>query len=307
MKNIAILTTSYLPDLEGFKRLHESVLRFTEEATTHHVIVPRRDFESFRRIRSPRLQVWAEPDFLPQEFISTDRLAALRRRVPILPRTVNCSAINVKRPWPPVRSWILQQILKLAAARELECSAVVIIDSDVILVRPMRSAIFFRGDAVRIYEKPEGITSELTRHFRWTRTAYELLGIPWQEQIAFPDYVGGIISWEPRLVSNCLQRIEEVHRRSWGTALSAQLHFSEFVLYGTYVRHFGSSNQLSFAEPTTLCHSYWSPKPMSWDAANSFVESYASQDVAIHIQSNSGTPTSIVEHVMSALHRGAAS
>lgn len=303
MKNIAILTPSYLPDLEGFIRLHESVLRFADKSTTHHVIVPRRDLEAFRRIPSRRLRVWGEPDFLPKGFVATDRLAALRRRIPIVPRTINCSAINLNRPWPPVRGWILQQILKLSAATKLGCDAVVIIDSDVVLVRPMQATTFFRGDAVRIYEKPDGITSELDRHLRWTRTAYELLGISWRGEAFVPDYVGGIVSWDPRLVSACLQRIEAVHRTDWGSAVARQLQFSEFILYGTFVRQFGSSEQRSFSEPTTMCHSYWSPVPMSMDGADSFVNGYDDRDVAVHIQSNSGTPAGIVNHVLSSIQR----
>lgn len=303
MKKIAILTPSYLPDLEGFIRLHESVLRFADKLTTHHVIVPLRDVEAFRRIPSPRLRVWGEPDFLPKGFIATDRLAALRRHIPILPHTINCSAINLARPWPPVRGWILQQILKLSAATKLGCDAIVIIDSDVALVRPMQAIAFFRGDAVRIYERPGGITSQLDRHLRWTRTAYELLGVPWRGEFAVPDYVGGIVSWDPRLVSACLQRIETVHCTDWGSAVARQLQFSEFILYGTYVRHFGSSEQRSFSEPTTMCHSYWSPEPMSLDGAASFVDSYDHGDVAVHIQSNSGTPVGIVDHVVSSIQR----
>lgn len=307
MKNIAILTPSYLPDFEGFIRLHESVRKFTDQSITHHVIVPRRDHAVFRQIPSAQLRVWAEPEFLPAGFIATDGLAALRRRFPILPRTINCSALNLRRPWPPVRGWILQQLLKLSAATQLDCDALVIIDSDVVLIRPMPASAFFRGDAVRVYEKPGGVTPELQRHTRWTRAAHELLGIPWRGESFFPDYVGGIVSWDPRLVADCLERIQAVHRTDWATAVASQLHFSEFILYGTYVRHFGSAEQRSFAEPVTMCHSYWAPVPMTLQEADLFVDCYDDQDLAVHIQSNSGTPASIVDHVLSALQPSTAS
>lgn len=301
MKSIAILTPSYLPDLQSFVRLHESVLRCTEVETRHHVIVPRRDLEAFREIRSPRLQVWAESDFLPASFRPTDRLAALRRRLPILPSTINCSAINLRRPWPPVRGWILQQILKLSAATELQSDAVVIIDSDVILLRPMPAATYFQDDTVRLYEKPGAVTADLERHKRWTRTAYDLLGIPWQGEPSFPDYVGGIVSWDPNVVRDCRQRIESVTESDWATAVAGCLHFSEFILYGTYLRHFGTEGQLSFRGSSTLCHSYWSPSPLVGRGADSFLSAYDPRDLAVHVQSNSGTSQDVIDRIVAEL------
>jgi len=304
MKTIAILTPSFLPDIDGFLRLHQSVLRFADSQTIHHAIVPRRDLAAFRSIDSPRLHVWPESEFLPHGLIATDALAALRRRIPVLPRTINCSAVNLRRPWPPIRGWILQQILKLSAATQLENDGIVIIDSDVVLIRPMPATTFFRGNSVRIYEKPHGITSELARHYRWTRTAYALLGLPWSGELTFPDYVGGIVSWDPELAQSCLQRVASVAGSDWATAVSKQIHFSEFVLYGTYVRHFGTAEQRSFCEATTLCHSYWSSVPLSADRASVFAAELSERDVAIHIQSNSGTAPTVVDSVVSALYGG---
>jgi hypothetical protein len=301
MNTIAILTPSFLPDIDGFTRLHQSVLRYTDEHTVHHAIVPRRDLRAFREIESPRLRVWSESDFLPRGLIATDGLAALRRRIPILPRTINCSALNLRRPWPPIRGWVLQQILKLSAATQLETDAVVIIDSDVVLIRSMPAEAFFRERVVRLYEKPNGITPELARHSRWTRTAYELLGLPWSGEVIFPDYVGGIVSWDPELTLSCLNRVAAVAGTDWATAVAKQLHFSEFILYGTYVRHFGTAQQRSFCAATTLCHSYWSSAPLSFDGARSFAAELTENDVAIHIQSNSHTEPTVVDSVISAL------
>lgn len=301
MKRMVVLTPSYLPDFENFVRLHNSVLRFTDDSTWHHVIVPRRDLPMFQGIRSPRLRVWSEADFLPGGFVATDGLAALRRRVPLLPKTINCSAINVRRPWPPVRGWILQQILKLSAATQLDCDAVVIIDSDVVLIRPLQASTFLRGGAVRLYEKPDAVTADLERHLTWTRTAYDLLGLPWSGAASFPDYVGGIVSWDPRLVAACRDRIQAVSGSDWATTVACRLHFSEFILYGTYVRHFGTPAERSFSEDRTLCHSYWSPTPLSGEAVDSFAACYDSRDLAVHVQSNSGTATEVIDRLVSVL------
>lgn len=298
---MAILTPSYLPDLQSFIRLHQSVLSTTDNRTRHHVIVPKRDYAAFTTIGSPRLDVWCEADFLPSGFVATDALAALRRRIPVLPRTINCSAVNLRRPWPPVRGWILQQILKLSAATQLNSDVVVIIDSDVVLVRQMPVETYVRNGAVRLYEKPGGITAGLDRHMRWTRTAHELLGLPWSPEPSFPDYVGGIVSWDPEVVRGCLARIEQVSGSGWAGTVARRLHFSEFILYGTYVRHFGTESQRSFREPSTLCHSYWSPTPLLGQDAEAFVAAYSPADLAVHVQSNSGTPHQVIDAVLAGL------
>lgn len=300
MKTMAILTPSYLPDIEGFRRLHESVLRFTDNRTVHHAIVPRRDLAAFKAIGSPRLRVWSEADFLPPGFYATDALAALRRRVPVLPSSLNCSALNLRRPWPPVRGWILQQLLKLSAASKLAADALVIIDSDVVLVRQMPTDAYFRNGVVRTYEKPDAVTAGLQRHVQWTKTAHCLLGLPWVERASFPDYVGGIVSWDPRVVADCLARVETVAGKDWASAVTQNLHFSEFILYGTYLRHFGTAAQKSFCEPTTRCHSYWSPEPLTEAEASSFVGARNEADFAVHIQSNSRTDQQLITRVLSA-------
>ncbi|MBT2567572.1 hypothetical protein J7I84_13865 [Arthrobacter sp. ISL-85] len=301
MNTMAILTPSYSPDLPSFIRLHESVLRNTGESTRHHVIVPKRDLSVFRAISSPRLDVWSESEFLPKGFVTTDGVAALWRRIPIAPRSINCSAINLQKPWPPVRGWILQQILKLSASTKLNCDAVVVIDSDVVLVRPMPVETFIRDGVVRLYEKPDGITADLSRHVLWTKTAYDLLGLPWRPQSTFPDYVGGIVSWDPQVLQGCLDRIQQVCGSDWASEVAGRLHFSEFILYGTYLRHFGTERQGSFGAASTLCHSYWSPSPLSEEDAETFVAAYPPEDLAVHVQSNSGTPSHVIESVVAGL------
>ncbi|WP_051628919.1 DUF6492 family protein [Arthrobacter sp. UNC362MFTsu5.1] len=301
MNTIAILTPSFRPDYERFVRLHQSVLEFTAESVVHHVIVPRRDLELFRSLASPRLRVWAEADFLPDGFIPTAGLAAAVKRVRILPAMLRFSALNLRRPWPPVRGWVLQQILKLSAARQLGCGAVVIIDSDVELLRTMSTDLFFKDGTVRLYEKPDAVTDDMGRHVLWTRTAHKLLGLPAPEPGARPDYVAGIVTWDPELLTGCLARIEAVTGTPWATAVGAQLHISEFILYGTYVQHFGTEQQRSFVEPSNLCHSYWEGGPLTGGRLEDFIARFGSSDIAVQIQSNSGTSNSTTRHVLDEL------
>ena len=93
---------------------------------------------------------------------------------------------------------------------------------------------------MRLYEKPGAVTAGMDRHVLWTRTAHRLLGLPAPESEVHPDYVAGIVTWDPELLAACLARIELVTGTSWASAVGSQLHFSEFILYGTFVRHFGT-------------------------------------------------------------------
>lgn len=186
----------------------------------------------------------------------------------------------------------------------MKTDCIVIIDSDVVLIKNLSASQFYAGEAIRLYEQPAVVHEGMSRHRLWTRVAHDLLGLNWTEDLTFPDYVGGVVSWDPTLVRDCLLRVEAVSGIPWSSALSRQLHYSEFILYGTYVRNFGTPEQQSYIEPNTLCHSYWSPIPLDDSGATRFIESYDGNDIAVHIQSNSGTPQEIIDEVVSSLSEG---
>ncbi|MEK0154453.1 DUF6492 family protein [Arthrobacter oryzae] len=301
MNTIAVLTPSYRPDFEGFARLHRSVLEFTDDSVVHHVIVPRADREMFRTLKSSRLKIWIVDDLLPAGFVATDAWAAHVRRVAFLPDRAAFSAVNLRRPWPPVRGWIMQQLMKLAVSTRLDADAAVIIDSDVVILRRMTADLFIRDDIVRFYSKPQAVTCGMDRHVQWTRAAHRLLGLPAPEGDAHPDHIAGITTWDPALVAACLQRVEEVAAAPWFRTITSELHFSECILYGTFVRHFATERQRSFTEPTTLCHSYWDPVPLTEARAGQFIADFGPTDIAVHIQSNSVTGEEVTRHVLDAL------
>lgn len=301
MKKLAILTNSFVPDFERFTRLHDSVLAHTDPAIQHHVIVPTRDLKLFRSISSDRLTVWQESEVLPSHIKPTDHLAAAMRKIPMLPSTFRCSAVNLRRPWPPLRGWVLQQILKFAAVERIEADALLVIDSDVVLVRPVEAEQFFQGNVVRLYDEPGAIDASKERHVQWVHAAHRLLGLAPPEGDAYSDNVAGIVSWDPQIVAACLRRVETVTKKDWATAFGSELHISEFILYGTYVRHFGTSEQRSFMRPTTLCHSRWTPEALQEEELDEFVRGFGSEDIAVHVQSNSSTGIHLVDQLIGAL------
>lgn len=301
MTSMAVITPSYRPDLEGFRRLHESVLAFAGEDVMHHVIVPGIDAKLFKTIRSTRLTVWTYQEVIPTGLIATDRLAARMSRLPGLPSSINCAAVEARRPWRPVRGWVLQQIVKMGMVDHIDAELFVNIDSDVVLVRPLKAEDFVQAGVIRLYAVDEAITEDMKRHYRWCRTAHDLLGLPWQGDVSYPDHVGGVVSWDNGLLRRCVRRIEEVSGTPWAVAAARHLHFSEDILYGTYVRHFGSAMDHSYQRDTTRCHSYWSPTPMERAEAEKFIADFDDDHIAVHIQSNSDTDAEIEASVLNHL------
>ncbi|MFC7403022.1 DUF6492 family protein [Citricoccus sp. GCM10030269] len=307
MSTLALITPSYRPDLEGFRRLHESVRRFTDDAVTHHVIVPALDVKHFRSIGSDRLRVWTYQEVIPPGLVATDRIADRMRKIPGWPSSVNCAALSRRRPWKPIRGWVLQQIVKMSMAHVLEADVFVNVDSDVVLVRPLSVSGLMRDGAVRLYTLEDAVSPAMERHYRWCRTAHELLGLPWEGRATYPDHVAGLVTWDSEVLRRCLTRIEAVTGEPWAVAVATHLHFSEDILYGTFVRASGSEADRSFQRDSTLCHSYWAPTPMGVSEAERFISGFDDDHVAVHIQSNSDTDGSVVERVLTQLRAAASS
>lgn len=297
MTTLGLLTPSYRPDVERFRRLHASVLRCAEPTVVHHVVVPSSDVGLFRSIDSPRLRVWAQRDLLPPEVRPTPRLAAVTRSVPFAPNSFNVAATVRGRPWRPVRGWILQQLVKLAAGT-IEEDAVVAVDSDVVMLRPFSDEDFVRDGAVRFYSLPDGITPAMERHTAWCRAAYELLGLSLPATGTFPDHVLGMVALDPRLLAGCLARVEEVTGVSWTEAVTHYRHFSEWTLYGTFVRCFAAARDLTFLTDRSPLHAYLGIGPMSEPEEARFVAAFAPDHLGILVQSNTGTEPAAVDRIV---------
>jgi Family of unknown function (DUF6492) len=121
MTRMAVITKSFAPDFDLCAALNQSVLDNSPETVQHHIIVPRSDLKLFGQLAGPRTHIRCETDFLPRTF------------VPVPFKNI---VVNLGRPFPPVRGWIQQQVIKLAAVAASEDDVVLIADSDVEFFRP---------------------------------------------------------------------------------------------------------------------------------------------------------------------------
>lgn len=288
MTRLAVITKSYAPDFELCAALNRSVLDNSSDTVRHEIVVPRSDLKLFGRLAGPRTDIRCEADFLPRTF---------------LPLPFGNITINLGRPFPPVRGWIQQQVIKLAAVAASEADAALVADSDVEFVRPFTAEMFVRNGSVRFFRKPNQIDKRLSRHMTWHRVARALLGLPPAEP-PYPDYISSPLAWDPTIVRRMLARVATTTGRPWPTVIAGQFDFSECVLHGLYVDEVAGAPATSFVSDDPLCRVYWEQTPLDMDSAADFIRSVRPTDIAVVVQSKSRTPQSVREAIFSTL-RGA--
>ncbi len=287
MVRLTIITPSYRPDFDIFCQLHESVVRYAADDVKHYAIVPARDTGLFSTIRSSRLTVIANDEFLPRSYLSTYRLMQTVRGIPGLGGWPAVQAINLRRPWPPIRGWILQQAVKLAVASAIDADVVLAVDSDVSFVRAVTPDLFWRDGTVRLYRKAGAVHEGMSDHVAWHGTARRLLGLPASAPPVAHDYIAPMVALDPRLVRQLRNRIESIRGRSWLDAMTSELRLSEYILYGAYVDELAPAEARSFMSQESLCRSRWGSEPLGHDDVGELLESLTEDDVAVHLQSTS--------------------
>jgi len=212
--DFTLITPTYLPDLARAELLVESVQRCCP-GLAHHLIVDHRDLKQFRHL-GDRATIVTSEDLLPWWI---HRLPGRR-------------SIWLSMRSRPNRGWIVQQILKIAAASQLAADVSIFCDSDVAFVRPFSPAqSLCREDSVGLLDV-EFVNDEVRE---WTDVACTLLGIE-SAEMAPRGHVGNLICWRRENVLAMIERIENVADSDWRAALMRLATFSEYVLYGVHTR-----------------------------------------------------------------------
>jgi hypothetical protein len=271
---MVVLTPSFGPDFELCAGLNSSILEMSPGPVRHQIVVPDRDVSRFRALAGPRTAIVAESDVLPRTFV----------KAPIVNYT-----LNLRRPFPPIRGWILQQVLKLGATAAADADVVLLVDSDIEFIRPFTVDTFRSDGIVRLYRKPAEVDERLPRHVRWHQAAHAMLGLP-APTVPMPDYVSSLVAWDPAAVRAMLERVERTTGRPWATVVGAQLHFSEWTLYGVFVDGVLGPPANTNASDESLCHAYWDVTALDATTANDVVRGVQPRDIALMISAKSRTP-----------------
>jgi hypothetical protein len=281
---LAIITPSYAPDLELCIDLGESVHRFTTKDVKHYVIVPTRDLRAFRKVAGNRTMVQDAQGYLPLSMI----------KVPFFNFW-----LNLRRPFPPVRGWVAQQIVKLAAAAAMDTDVVLLVDSDVLLIREVCATSFAREGELELFEVPDGVNESLPRHHLWHAAARRLLGLPAVREQVLPDYICWPCAWNPSIVRAMLRRVELVTGKPWATAIGSELHFSEMILYGVYVREVVGAAATIPATTSMRCINHSDELALDESALRLLLQSAGTEDIAIMVSAKSGTRLDVRRRLLS--------
>jgi hypothetical protein len=279
-RKIALITPSHVKDIDRFALLCESIDKHVTGYDCHYVLVNDSDMSAFAPFASGTRIILPSSDFLP-------------KWLRLLPSYLSR---NGRRVWwsfrtPPVHGWHIQQILKIAAARELAEDRFCIIDSDNVFFRDFDLQPYAGGDETPLYLERDAISAGSPLHGLWTRNCDRLLGRP---ASSFPadDFVGNLIVWDQAAVRDMTRAIEKTTGVSWQQALCKTRSFSEYLLYGHFVR--GARTHAARHRETTESPvaAYWDEKPLDADEIAAMVRVAAPQRVALCIESFSHTPVS---------------
>lgn len=275
----SLVTCSFAGDLDVCRLLCDSVDRFVPETIGHRLYVPANDMPLFAPLASSRRTIATQESLLPRWFWKVPlpsqrwraRLGLPRRNVYLTPFSL------------PVRGWIAQQIMKLAATAEAGAEIVVHVDSDNAFIRPFSVESLARDGRVRLYRDPEMV--DMPSHRLWHAAAGRLLGLP-PADFYGAEYIDQLVVWRRSVLLRLLARIGETTGRDWRVALARTPHFAEYILYGVFAdRALGLEAAGLFAEPNSLCLSRWSQAFADAADEDAFVAAIRPRHVACLIQS----------------------
>jgi hypothetical protein len=274
-----IITCSFRGDLDACRLLCESIDRHVPDTIRHTVFVPQRDVPLFAGLGSPRRTIATQESLLPRGFWKVPlpgpgwraRLHLPRRDVFLTPYSL------------PVRGWIAQQIMKLAASADSATEIIVHIDSDNVFVRPLTIDRLCRDGKVRLYRNP--VKVDLATHRRWHSAAGRLLGLP-PSDFYDAEYIDSLVVWRRSVAQGVVARIAAVAKTDWRIALARTHHFAEYILYGVFAdKVLGLEAAGQFAATSSLCHSRWSDDFADSDDERAFIESIGPEHLTCLLQS----------------------
>ena len=277
---IALVTPSHYVDLARCELLCESIDRHVSGFQQHYLIVNDHDLRLFRHLRGPKRSVLPSREFLP----------VWLQRVPFV--RVSNRSVFLSLFSPPLTGWHTQQLVKLSAAATLGHEVVVIVDSDIAFLRPFDVGEVASGPTP-LYHDPRAVTVDTAAHARWLATAHRLLGLP-APTLPADDYIGSVIFWRAATVRALLSRIEAVSGTRWFTAMARARSIAEFMFYGVHV----APDPVAAAQhrPTrnSFARSHWTADPLDAAGLAALVDTMEPHEVAIHVQSFSGTPVPLI-------------
>jgi Family of unknown function (DUF6492) len=274
-RSFAIVTPTHLPDLARCELLAESLDRSAPDVP-HYLIVDRRDRSAFNHLHSGRRQL-------------IESEALVRNRMWRMPgRKGFWLSLNA----PPVRGWIMQQILKIASIEAIPEQTLVFCDSDTAFFRHFDRDDLLIDGKIGLIDVP--FVNDDTRH--WTAVARRLLGLSPYDG-GYRTHVGNMICWNRETVKAMQRRIESSTGMSWKVALARTVNFSEYMIYGVFVREILGYDAVDHAPSTVpLVKASWGVELTNSSAIDAFFADFDPRTVAVMVHSKDGIHPSLYRH-----------
>jgi hypothetical protein len=286
-RTFAIVTPTYGPDLLRCELLAESLDR-SAPSVPHYLIVDRRDLPAFRHLAGGRRRLIESETLVGNWLWQMPGKKGLR--------------LSLKAP--PVRGWIFQQILKIASIEAIAERTLVFCDSDTAFFRKFDRATLLIDGKVGLLDVEFG--NEETR--QWTEIARRLLGLPPQgdghRDHIYRNHVGNMICWNRETIRAMQRKIENNTGVHWQVALARTLKFSEYMIYGIFVREVLGYDAVDHApSPARLVKASWGLSLQTDSAIDAFFSAFDPQTVAVMIHSKDGIDPARYRHHLERLWR----
>jgi hypothetical protein len=265
--SFAVVTPTYLPDLTRCELLAESLDRCTPDMP-HYLIVDRRDRLAFNHLERGRRRL------VESEALVGDWMWRMPSR----------KSFWLSLKAPPVRGWIVQQILKIGAIDAIPERTLVFCDSDTAFFRHFDRDDLLVDGKVGLLDVP--FCDDAIR--RWTVAARRLLGLS-QHDGGYRNHVGNMICWNRETVKAMRQRIEAHTGMNWQVALARSPSFSEYMIYGIFVREVLGYHAVDHGPSTVrLVKPSWGSALTTDAAIDAFFTNFDPRTAAVMVHSKDG-------------------
>jgi Family of unknown function (DUF6492) len=281
--DFCLVTPSYAPDYHRCHLLAWSIEAFAPSTTKHYIIVPNRDLHLFCQIK-----------YRNTEIITVESIFPSSIQLPIIK---NCW-FSFKHP--VIRGWIIQQLVKLAAAEFLNEDVFVFVDSDVAFIRPFDWNFFTRDGKIRLYRISGNLSPQAPIGEKWNYNARCLLNLP-PGEIPVTGYISQIMSWRNDNLKQLYKYVEAVSGRSWFDTVCSYWNLSEYVVYGIFVEEILKASGHYF-DSECICHEYWLNEKMSDIELKSFFSRTPDHNIAVMISAKAGISVQEYESLVQNFH-----
>jgi hypothetical protein len=284
--SFAFITPSYAPDFQRCKLLCWSIKKFVSFPVKHYIVVDKKDLNLFQQLADSNTKILTKEEVLPSWI----------KRIPFFDKKKNIwlNLKGYKSGNVLLRGWLIQQIVKLAAAQYVEQEVLIFVDSDVAFIDFFDIHTLINKDKVRLFrvEFSTDMDDELGR--KWKNTAKKLLGLPFQNSY-YDYYVAQIVTWRRDNLIQLYKLIEENFEQDWLEVISGVKDLSEYILYGIFASYVMRENSGHYDDHLQKnCWCYWEDSPMSDEKLKElFHEARSSGYKAVMISAKSSIDLSI--------------